>query len=69
MVNMYMLFVDFEKAFDSVNRNKMWEVFRKYRIPNNIVELIKNMYESFTCQIVYEGLLFKLIAIEARVSQ
>jgi hypothetical protein len=26
LTNLYLMFVDFEKAFDSVNRNKMWEV-------------------------------------------
>jgi hypothetical protein len=25
LTDLYMMFVDFEKAFDSVNRNKMWE--------------------------------------------
>jgi hypothetical protein len=28
----YLMFVDFEKAFDSVNRNKMWEVMNRYGI-------------------------------------
>jgi hypothetical protein len=31
--NLYLMFVDFKKAFDSVNRNKMWEVMNRYGIP------------------------------------
>jgi hypothetical protein len=30
---LYLMFVDFENAFDSVNRNKMWEVMNIYGIP------------------------------------
>jgi hypothetical protein len=29
----YLMFLDFEKAFDSLNRNKMWELMDRYRIP------------------------------------
>jgi hypothetical protein len=33
MTKLYLKFVDFEKAFDSINRNKMWEVINSYGIP------------------------------------
>jgi hypothetical protein len=29
----YLVFVDFEKGFDSINRNKAWEVMNRYGIP------------------------------------
>jgi hypothetical protein len=28
LTNLYMVFVDFEKGFDSINRNKAWEAKR-----------------------------------------
>jgi hypothetical protein len=31
--NLYLMFVDFEKAIDSINRNKMWEGTNRYGIP------------------------------------
>jgi hypothetical protein len=31
--NLYLVFVDFEKGFDSINRNKVWEVMNRYGIP------------------------------------
>jgi hypothetical protein len=31
--NLYLAFVDFKKAFDSINRNKVWQVMNRYGIP------------------------------------
>jgi hypothetical protein len=33
LTNLYLMFVDVEKAFDSINRIKMWEVMNRYGIP------------------------------------
>jgi hypothetical protein len=33
VTNLYLVFVDFEKGFDSINRNKVWEVMNRYGIP------------------------------------
>jgi hypothetical protein len=33
LTNLYLVFVDFEEGFDSINRNKEWEVMNRYRIP------------------------------------
>jgi hypothetical protein len=52
VANLYLLFVDFEKAFDSLNRNKMWDIMRKYDIPGHNIIIIKQTYEGYTCQIV-----------------
>jgi hypothetical protein len=32
LTDLYLVFVDFEKAFGSINRNKMWEVMNGYEI-------------------------------------
>jgi hypothetical protein len=32
LTNLYLVFADFEKAFDSINRNKVWEVMNRYGI-------------------------------------
>jgi hypothetical protein len=33
LTNSYLVFVDFEKGFDLINRNKRWEVMNGYGIP------------------------------------
>jgi hypothetical protein len=44
-------FVDFEKAFDSLHRDSLWENLRNYGIPSKVVQLIKQFYTNFSCTI------------------
>ena len=37
-------FVDFKKAFDSINRDKMFDMLLAYRIPSQIIIDIKGLY-------------------------
>jgi hypothetical protein len=39
--NLYLMFIDFEKAFDSINRTKVWNIMKKYGIPKHIIDLVK----------------------------
>jgi hypothetical protein len=48
-------FVDFEKTFDSLHRDSLWEILRNYGIPSKIVQLIKQFYTNFSCTINSEA--------------
>ncbi|CAF1430979.1 unnamed protein product [Didymodactylos carnosus] len=39
-------FIDFEKAFDSVPQEALWEILKSYGIPTKIIEIIKSLYED-----------------------
>jgi sorting nexin-29 len=39
--NLYMLFVDFKQAFDSVNRKKLMEAMNKMRITHKIIRMVE----------------------------
>ena len=41
-----LIFVDFSKAFDSVNREKMFEILGLYGIPTEIIDAIKVLYSN-----------------------
>ena len=41
-----LIFVDFSKAFDSVNRDKMFEILELYGIPPEIISAIKVLYSN-----------------------
>jgi hypothetical protein len=69
VANLYPLFVDFEKTSNSLNINKMWDIMRKYDIPGHIINIIKQTYEGYTCQIVHKGKLTDLIPVMSRVKQ
>ena len=38
-------FIDFRKAFDSINRERMFEILRAYGIPSSVVDAIHIMYK------------------------
>ena len=45
------VFVDFKKAFDSVNRSIMFKILSNYGIPEEIINAIKVVYDSHTSYI------------------
>ena len=42
--NIYFCFTDYAKAFDSVDHNKLWKLFKETGIPNHIICLLQNLY-------------------------
>ena len=46
----YALFVDLVKAFDSVNRELLWEILSKYGIPKKTIEVLKKLHTNVTYQ-------------------
>ena len=49
---LYIHFVDFEKAFDSVQRESLWNIMRSYRIPCKMVRVIADIYNGFECVVI-----------------
>ena len=44
--NIYFCFIDYAKAFDSVDHNKLWKILQEMEIPGHLTCLLKNMYAS-----------------------
>ena len=42
--NIYFCFVDYAKAFDYVDHNKLWEILKERRIPDHLICLLRNVY-------------------------
>jgi hypothetical protein len=64
---LYLIFIDFEKAFDFIHRNKMWTAMRIFGLPGKIIKLIQNMYKNYTCQVEHDGKLSEPIIVESGV--
>ena len=45
--NIYLCFIDYTKAFDSVDHNKLWKILHEMGIPKHLICLLKNLY---SCQ-------------------
>ena len=44
--NLFYIFIDFKKAYDSVNRGKLIEVLIKYKVNTKIIDMVIQMYEN-----------------------
>ena len=44
--NMYCCFIDYAKAFDYVDHNKLWKILKVMGIPDHLTCLLRNLYEG-----------------------
>ena len=42
--NIYFCFIDYAKAFDCVDHNKLWKILQELGIPNHLTCLLRNLY-------------------------
>ena len=42
--NIYFCFIDYAKAFDCVDHNKLWKILKEMGIPNHLTHLLRNVY-------------------------
>ena len=45
--NIYFCFIDYIKAFDCVDHNKLWEILEEMGIPDHLTFLLRNLYEDW----------------------
>ena len=65
--SLYVNFIDFEKAFDSINSEVLWRLLQYYGIPVKIVSIIRALYESFSAQVVHNGQKTELLSMRTGV--
>jgi len=44
--NIYFCFINYAKAFDCVDHNKLWKILQEMGIPDNLTCLLRNLYAS-----------------------
>ena len=44
--NLYFSVIDYAKAFDSVDYNKLWKILKEMGIPNQLTCLLRNLYSG-----------------------
>ena len=42
--NIYFCFIDYAKAFDSVDHNKLWTILKEVGIPEHLICFLRNVY-------------------------
>ncbi|VDO75265.1 unnamed protein product [Schistosoma margrebowiei] len=65
--SLYINFIDYEKAFDSVDRTTLWKLLRHYGVPQKIVNIIQNSYDGLNCKIMHGRQLTKSFEVKTGV--
>ena len=42
--NLYFCFIDYTKAFDCVDHNKLWKILKEMGVPDHLTCLLRNLY-------------------------
>ena len=43
--NIYFCFIDYAKAFDCVDHNKLWKILKEMGIPDHLICLLRNLLQ------------------------
>ena len=62
-------FIDFEKGFHSVHRESIWSIMSMYGIPEEVIVLVKMMYNNFECVVLEEGDITEWFQVQSGVKQ
>nr|KAG5690467.1 hypothetical protein BaRGS_016467 [Batillaria attramentaria] len=66
---LYINFIDYEKAFDSVDREALWKLLRHYGVPGKLISLIQCTYKDMSCRIAHAGQLSESFEVKTGVRQ
>ena len=53
--DLYRVFMDFKKAFDSVWHAALRATMKKYNISTNLIQVIRNLYNKATSAVLFNG--------------
>ena len=62
-------FIDFEKAFDSVHRDSLWIIMKKYGIPQKLIQMVQSLYKDFQCAVIDENETTDFFTVKTGVKQ
>ena len=66
---LYTHFIDFEKAFDSIHRERLWNIMSIYEIPGELISMTKAIYNNFECAVMEGGETIEWFQVQSGVKQ
>ena len=66
---LYINFIYFKKAFDSIHHNTLWKILRSYGVPLKIVSLIETFYNHFECSVILSNTSSEWFPVKSGVRQ
>ena len=67
--SLFVTFVDYEEAFDSIDRVVLWKLLRHFGIPEKYIVLIQKSYQKCTCRVIHNVVLSELFEMLRGVRQ
>ena len=67
--DLYFAFVDLTKAFDTVNRDLLWNILRKFGCPPTFIAILQQFHTGMCAQVVMAGSQSSSFPVEVGVKQ
>ena len=53
--SLYINYIDFEKAFDSIHHPTLWKILESYGLPEKVINILKDIYTGNQCCVRHEN--------------
>ena len=67
--DLYMVFIDLTKAFDSINRTGLWSLLSKFGCPSKLTNIIQQLHEGMMGRVCADGMESNGFAVTVGVKQ
>ena len=67
--SLYINYIDFEKAFDSIHHPSLWKILRAYGFPTKVINILRGMYADNQCCVRHEGKQSEWFHVKTGISQ
>ena len=67
--DLYLAFIDLTKAFDTVNRDLLWNILRKFGCPPTFIAILQQFHTGMCAQVVMVGSQSSSFPVEVEVKQ
>ncbi|BHF67789.1 hypothetical protein SprV_0301081800 [Sparganum proliferum] len=67
--HLYATFVDLTKAFDTVNREGLWKIMRKFGCPERFIEMVRQLHDGMMARVTDNGAVSEAFAVTNGVKQ
>ena len=66
---LFIAFIDLTKAFDTVNRDLLWQVLGKFGCPPHFLSILREFHTDLSTRVVQGGEMLKSFGVNTGVKQ
>lgn len=67
--SLYLVFIDYMKAFDSIHQDTLWKIMKLYGVPSKFIKLVRMFYSDVKCSVISDGGLTNWFEVKSGVKQ